>query len=93
MYSKNNIKNSEFRTKVNRFRLKKKTTKKPVKIEELEKKIEELEKKLDYLWIKECYREFNLIKEPSHNHSCTLSRKGFCSCDLCIPEEHITFDK
>jgi len=93
MYSKNNIKNSEFRTKVNRFRLKKKTTKKPVKIEELEKKIEELEKKLDYLWIKECYREFNLIKEPSLNHSCTLSRKGFCSCDLCIPEEHITFDK
>ena len=93
MINKIQHKNSEFRTKVNRFRLKKKTTKKPVKIEELEKKIEELEKKLDYLWIKECYREFNLIKEPSLNHSCTLSRKGFCSCDLCIPEEHITFDK
>ena len=78
MYSKNNIKILEFHNK---------------KIEELEKKIEELEKKLDYLWIKECYREFNLIKEPSLNDSCTLSRKGFCSCDLCIPEEHITFDK
>tara|TARA_Y100001956_G_scaffold71946_1_gene77081 strand:- start:356 stop:568 length:213 start_codon:yes stop_codon:yes gene_type:complete len=55
------------------------------KIEELEKKIEKLEK---------MYYPLKEDLEPSLNYTkCYLYTYGACSCDSCIPEEHITFDK